>query len=42
MTKCYNNLAACLLARDSNTKEDFMRAVFYCDNVREINLGILN
>ncbi|CAK5084428.1 unnamed protein product [Meloidogyne enterolobii] len=33
MTKCYNNLAACLLARDSNTKEDFMRAVFYCDNV---------
>lgn len=33
MTKCYNNLAACLLARDSNTRDDFLRAVFYCDNV---------
>jgi hypothetical protein len=33
VTKCYNNLAACLLARESSTKEDFMRAVSYCDNV---------
>lgn len=39
MTKCYNNLAICLLARGSNTKEDFMRAVFYCDNVLKEDPG---
>lgn len=34
MNKSYNNLVACLLARDSNRKEDYIRAVSYCDNVR--------
>lgn len=37
MIKCYNNLAACILNGAHRTQGDFMRAVGYCDKVREID-----
>ncbi|MFH4978872.1 hypothetical protein AB6A40_005581 [Gnathostoma spinigerum] len=35
ITKCYNNLAACILKGSSRTVDDYMRAIAYCDKVLE-------
>lgn len=33
ISKCYNNLAACLLNGPERSKEDYLRAVEYTDKV---------
>jgi hypothetical protein len=33
VAKCYNNLAQCILNGPPRQKEDYMRAVYYCDSV---------
>ena len=33
ISKCYNNLAACIVNGPVRKKDDYLRAVTYCDNV---------
>uniref|UniRef100_A0A915DWD3 Uncharacterized protein n=1 Tax=Ditylenchus dipsaci TaxID=166011 RepID=A0A915DWD3_9BILA len=37
LSKCYNNLAACIINGPSRKPEDYLRAVFYCDQVLTID-----
>jgi len=36
ISKCYNNLAACIVNGPTRSKEDYIRATTYCDKVLEI------
>jgi hypothetical protein len=33
MSKCYNDLAACIINGLARKHEDYLRAVLYCDQV---------
>lgn len=37
ISKCYNNLAACIVNGPPRQKDDYLRAVFYCDKVLELD-----
>jgi len=36
IAKCYNNLAACIINGPPRQKDDYLRAVFYCDSALKI------
>jgi len=39
ISKCYNNLAACIVNGPTRSKDDYLRATTYCDKVLEIEKG---